>query len=78
MFNYIKAYDIYIKITTISRSTSRARGKTTPVVAQILNLEKPLELQSLKWGVGQEQNALKAFYAEHYTNIRFFKQKKVG
>ena len=73
-----KHHDIYTKIYTISRSTSTVRASTTPLVAQILNLEKLLELQSIKWGVDHEQDALKAFYTEHCTKHQDFKTEKSG
>ena len=34
----------------MSCSTSTVRARTTSLVVQILNLEKPLELESIKWG----------------------------
>ena len=70
--------DVYTKINTISRSTSTVRASTTPLVAQILNLEKLLELQSIKRGVDHEQDALKAFYTEHCTKHQDFKTQKSG
>ena len=46
-----KHHDIYTKIKTISRSTGTVRARTTRLVVQTLNLEKPFELESIKWGL---------------------------
>ena len=73
-----KHHDIYAKVNTVSRSTNTVRTKITPLVAQILNLEKPLKLESIKSGVDHEQDALKAFYAKHCTKHQDFKTEKSG
>ena len=74
-----KHHDIYTKINTLTKATGDIKPKTTPLVARILfSSNKTQNVEAMKWGVDNEKNAFKSFYASEIEKHTEFKTEKAG
>ena len=73
-----KHHDYYTKINTISKSHNKKGIKTTPMVADIMYGAKKINNPALNYGIENEENALKAFYADQVKHHEKFSIDKAG
>ena len=73
-----KHHDIYTKVNSITKCKSNVRPKTTPLVAKMVYPKSSFKNEAMKWGIENETNAMKEFYANEAVNHSDFKTDKAG
>ena len=73
-----KYHKLYSKINTISKVRDFTHTKTTPLACSIFPDDKYKNLESVKWGRNNEDNALKGFHAKEGVKHIKIKLEKAG
>ena len=66
-------HTIYTKMNSVVKATGLIKPKTTPLVAATIFGKKPLNNDATKWGIQNEEKALKAYYANelpHHNDLK--------
>ena len=74
-----KHREIFTKVSSVTRATGSIKPRTTPMAAEIIFRENNISnLASVRWGIENEQSALKYFYAKEGVLHTNFGIKKCG
>ena len=72
-------HNIYTKMNSYTKATGIIKPNTTPTVEKILNPSKIFfKTDATEWGIANESNALKTFYAKHISQHRASKNDTCG